>query len=110
MTREYEDQVTIYVNDEEIVVDVKYIIMGAYRPATTWGYDGGCPAEYPELEVVWLCHADNTDKRLEFSQVFNDRPTYPLTTEKWEPVDGLLDYGQWESDMLEKKADPDGEW
>jgi hypothetical protein len=49
-----------YIEDEEtspsdgieyIYVDIDYSSSGKYRPAT-WGYNGGDPAEYPEVEIT----------------------------------------------------------
>jgi len=44
--------------DVEIVVEVEYSIYGGYRPAT-WGYYGGEPAEYPEVEIESIVVVDD---------------------------------------------------
>lgn len=99
--RHYEDELSIEVGDEDIPVTVTYCVHGKYIPET-WGYSGGSPAEYPEVEVIDLCHSENTDKKFEFNQVFNQRP--PLD-KKWEPTPGLIDYDSWEAGALEDAAD-----
>ena len=101
MSREYEDELTIEVGDEDIFVTVVYCIHGKYIPET-WGYFGGSPAEYPEVEVVEICHTENRDKKIDFDKVFNQRPAFG---KEWKPTPGLVDFDSWQTGALEDASD-----
>jgi hypothetical protein len=102
MSREYEDELTIEVGDEDIPVTVVYSVHGNYV-AETWE----SPAEYPEVEVVEIYHTENQLKKIDFKKVFNERP-YPLDKE-WEPTPGLVDYGSWQTGALESASQQEDE-
>lgn len=96
MARQYEDDLTIEVGDEDISVTVTYCVHCKYIPAS-WE----SPAEHPEVEIVDLCHSENTDKKFEFNQVFNRRQ---FSNKEWEPTPGLIDYDSWVSGATEDAA------
>ena len=54
---------------EEIDVGVNYSVQGEYRPAT-WGYSGGDPAEYPEIEIESVVNLD-TGEEISDSQIYD---------------------------------------
>lgn len=96
MAREYEDELTVEAGDEEIPVTVTYCVRGKYIPASWESTE-----ERPEVEVVDLCHSENTDKKFEFNQVFNQRP---FDNKEWKPTPGLVDYDSWETGAMEDAA------
>ncbi len=58
---------------EEIDVGIDYNISGDYRPAT-WGYHGGDPEEYPEIEIMRVVDLDTGEEitdELDSDQVSN---------------------------------------
>lgn len=54
----------------EVTVTIEYSVSGAYRPAT-WGYWGGSPEEFPEVEIetVTLETEDGDEVEVDESEV-----------------------------------------
>jgi len=54
---------------EYIMVDADYDVHGSYRPAT-WGYHGGDPPEYPEVEITDItAYGNGNSLNLEFNDL-----------------------------------------
>lgn len=67
---------------EFLNLGINYKISGTNKPAT-WGYHGGQPAEYPEIDELEIYDADT-------GQLLNDIPDYVLTDIEdniWSDVD-----------------------
>ena len=45
------DTVNMNRNETDFEVEVEFSIYGEYH-RETWGFDGGCPEEFPEVEIV----------------------------------------------------------
>ncbi len=61
---------------EYINVDIDYSVHGEYLPAT-WGYHGGSPAEYPEVEINEITAFGNGKSiKIDFNDLDGDNQNY----------------------------------
>lgn len=95
----FEDEVEVEVGGESVAVMVEYTVTGGFHEAT-WGYDGGHPAEGPEVEVVDLYLSENNEKTLVFDQVF-----FLPSADNTVDLAGRVNYYRWEDRMIEKFRD-----
>jgi hypothetical protein len=59
-----EDEDDPNFESEEIDVEVEWTTEGEYRPAT-WGYSGGDPAEYPEVNLVSVKNVETGEELIQ---------------------------------------------
>lgn len=75
--------------EEEHILEVEYSIYGKYRPAT-WGYYGGEPAEYPELELGEIHGVDEDGN--EYEIVLTPQEEQEIEAAAWEHADNYDPY------------------